>query len=62
MTAKNRVLIEAHMEKNIFFYKNCLKAMEEARILDMDDPFMRGSFTIMYLPILKDVVDEYVGF
>jgi hypothetical protein len=36
--------------------------MEEARILDMDDPFMRGSFTIVYLPILKDVVDEYVGF
>jgi hypothetical protein len=25
----------------MFYYKNCFKAMEEAEILDMDDPFMR---------------------
>jgi hypothetical protein len=30
--------------------------MEEARILNMDE-----SFTTMYLPILKDVANEYVG-
>jgi hypothetical protein len=35
--------------------------MEEARILDMDDPFMKESFIALFLPILQDVIDEYVG-
>jgi hypothetical protein len=35
--------------------------MEEARILDMDFPFMKESFIVLFLPILQDVVDEYVG-
>jgi hypothetical protein len=35
--------------------------MEEARILDMDDLFMRESLTTVYLPILEDAIDEYVG-
>jgi hypothetical protein len=58
---KHRALMEVPMGEIMFSYKNCFKAMEEARILDMDDPFMRESFTTMYLPILEDVVDEYMG-
>ncbi len=53
--------MEVPMGEIMFSYKDCFKAMEEARILDMDDPFMRDSFTMMYLPILEDVVDEYMG-
>jgi hypothetical protein len=58
---KHRVLIKVPMGEIMFSYKNCFKVMEEAKILDMDDLFMRESFTTMYLPILEDVVDEYVG-
>jgi hypothetical protein len=29
--------------------------------LDIDDPFMKKSFIALFLPILQDVIDEYVG-
>jgi hypothetical protein len=41
-------LMGVPMGEIIFSYNNCFKAMEEARIIDMDDPFMRESFTTMY--------------
>ncbi len=37
------------------------KAMEEVGILDMDNPLMKESFIALFLLILQDVVDEYVG-
>ncbi len=42
--------MEVPMGEIMLSYNNCFKAMEEARILDMDDPFMRELFTTMYLP------------
>jgi hypothetical protein len=32
----------------MFFFKNCLKPMEDARLLDIDDPYQRESFTIVF--------------
>jgi hypothetical protein len=36
--------------------------MEEAIVLDIDNPFLKELFNVVFLLILQDVVDEYVGF
>jgi hypothetical protein len=36
--------------------------MDEAIVLDIDNPFLKESFNVVFLPVLRDVVDEFVGF
>jgi hypothetical protein len=48
-------------EQVMLFFKTCFKAMGNARLLDINDPYQHESFTIVFLPILQHVIDEYIG-
>lgn len=48
-------------KKVIWYYKNAFKVMVSEGLFTLDDPFQQASFIAVFLPILQQVVDEYVG-
>ena len=45
----------------IWFYKNAFKDLVSNGLFIPDDPYQRASFVVIFLPILQQAVDEYIG-
>jgi hypothetical protein len=48
-------------EKGIWYYKNAIKEMVYEGVFIPDDLYQRASFIAVFLPLLQQAVDEYVG-
>jgi hypothetical protein len=48
-------------EKVIWYYKNAIKEMVYEGVFIPDDLYQRASFIAVFLPLLQQAVDEYVG-
>ena len=48
-------------EKVIWFHKNAIQEIVEQGYFIPDDPYHRASFQAIYIPILQDIVNEWIG-
>jgi len=48
-------------EKVIWFHKNAIQEIVQEGYFIPDDPYQRASFQVVYIPILQDVVNEWIG-
>jgi hypothetical protein len=48
-------------EKVIWFQKNAIEDMVQQGHFIPNDPYQRASFQVVYIPILQDIVNEWIG-